>query len=153
MSVTQYAATERMPTQVVMLEGIALEGELHLQPSTAFHETRETPLEMLNRPELFFPLSVPGQGVVFLAKAQVISVAVQGPVSRDPDRESAALHIGLEITMQGGVEYLGDAATELPPNRSRASDFLNSPEPFFSLIVGDATVCLNRAHVRTARPI
>jgi len=132
---------------------MSIEGDLHLQPSTALHETRETPLELLNREDRFFSLTVSGGSVVFLAKAQVAVLAYQGPVSNDPDRESAALHIGLEVIMIGGDEYRGFAATELPPNRSRASDYLNAPETFFSLVVGETTVCLNRSYVRAARPL
>jgi hypothetical protein len=96
---------------------------------------------------------LPGGDVVFLAKAQVAVLAYQGPPTHDPDRESAAVHIGLEITMSGGDEYRGFAATELPPNRSRASDYLNASERFFSLVVGEITVCLNRSQVRAARPL
>jgi len=132
---------------------MSIEGDLHLQPSTALHETRETPLELLNREDRFFSLTVAGGSVVFLAKAQVAVLAYQGPASNDPDRESAALHIGLEVIMIGGDEYRGFAATELPPNRSRASDYLNAPETFFSLVVGETTVCLNRSYVRAARPL
>ena len=43
-----------------MVEGMSIDGDLHLQPSTALHESRETPLELLNREENFFPLSLPG---------------------------------------------------------------------------------------------
>jgi hypothetical protein len=136
-----------------MVEGMSIDGDLHLQPSTALHESRETPLELLNREESFFPLSLPGGNVVFLSKAQVTALAYQGPLNQDPERESAALHIGLEVIMSGGDEYRGFAATELPPNRSRASDFLNRPDRFFSLVVGETTVCLNRSHVRAARPL
>lgn len=153
MTSAQWAATERVPARVVLAEGMTLEGDLHLQPSTALHDTRETPLEMLNRSEPFFPLSRSGGDLVFLAKAQVVSVAYQGPAVSDPERESAALHIGLEVTMSGGAEFRGFAATELPPNRSRASDYLNAPERFFSVVVADTTVCLNRTHVRSARPL
>lgn len=149
----QWAATERIPARVVLVEGMTLEGDLYLQPSTALHDTRETPLEMLNRAEPFFPLSRSGGDLVFLAKAQVVSLSYQAPAIQDPDRESAALHIGLEVTMSGGAEFKGFAATELPPNRSRASDYLNSPERFFSVVVAETTVCLNRTHVRGARPL
>jgi len=153
MASTQWAATERQQVRVLMVEGMSIDGDLHLQPSTALHESRETPLELLNREENFFPLSLPGGDVVFLAKAQIRVLAYQGPRSHDPERESAALHIGLEVIMSGGDEYRGFAATELPPNRSRASDYLNAPERFFSLVVGETTVCLNRSHVRAARPL
>src|SRR4029453_3376051 len=127
-----------------MVEGRSIEGDLHLQPRPALHESPEAPLELLNRQENFFPLSLSSGDVVFLAKAQVAALAYQGPMGTDPGRESLTLHIGLKVIMIGGDEYRGFAATELPPNRSRASDYLNAPERFFSLVVGENTVWLNR---------
>jgi hypothetical protein len=153
MAPDQWAATERVAARIALAEGVTLAGEIYLQPSTAFHETRETPLEMLNRRELFFPLSQPGGQFLLIAKAQVVSLSYEGAVVDDPERASAARHIGIEVTMVGGASYEGDAATELPPNKSRLSDYLNAPEPFFSMVVGESTLCLNRSRVRSARPL
>ena len=42
---------------------------------------------------------------------------------------------------------------ELPPDRLRALDFLNSSAQFFPLRTGNAVRVLNRNHVRTASPL
>ena len=76
MASTQWAATERLQVRVVMVEGMSIEGDLHLQPSTALHEDPETPLGCSIGPS-FFPLSLPSGDVVFLAKAQVAALAYQ----------------------------------------------------------------------------
>jgi hypothetical protein len=64
-----------------------------------------------------------------------------------------ARHIPLEVMMTGGLEYRGEAVSELPPARARALDFLNAPEPFFSLHTRDGTCCLHRRFVRAVRPL
>lgn len=153
MAPEQWAATERVPVRIALAEGVTLTGEIYLQPSTAFHETRETPLEMLNRRELFFPLSQPDGEFLLVAKAQVVSLSYEGAVVADPERASAARVIGIEVTMVGGTSYQGNAATELPPDKSRLSDYLNAPEPFFCIVVAESTLCLNRSRVRSARPL
>ena len=150
---SEWAATERIPARVGLAEGLVLQGEIHLQARVALREGPELPVEMLNRPEPFFPLSLPSGEVIFVSKAQVAVVAYrQVPAPEDPERQSAARLIGLEIMLSGGAEYRGFAVSELPPIRGRASDFLNSAEAFFCLTTNEATVCIHRAHVRVARP-
>jgi hypothetical protein len=138
---------------VTLVEGVAIEGDLHLQPRTAYHASPETPLEMLNRDDHFFPMTLAHGEVVLVGKAQVTTVAFDGSPVEDPERQSIARVLELEITMAGGRELRGIAASELPPNRSRASDFLNAPEAFFALVTPEATICVNRAHIRAARPL
>jgi hypothetical protein len=42
---------------------------------------------------------------------------------------------------------------ELPPSRARAIDFLNLPEPFFTLWDEVRTRHVNRAWIRIVRPL
>ena len=150
----QWATTERLAARVTLAEGMVIHGDLHLQGRVAHREGPETPIEMLNRPEAFFPVSLASGGVVFVSKAQVAVVAYQlEGGANDTDRRSAAQHIHLEVMMSGGAEFRGVAETELPPNRSRPLDYLNGREQFFDLCSDDMMLCLNRAHVRVARPV
>jgi len=149
-----WAITERTAARVTLVEGTVAEGDLHLQAGAPLHHGPESPLEMLNREEPFFPLTLTGGGVVFIGKAHVISVLYQQPAPEaDEERRTAARVIGLAVTMSGGHEFRGSTVTELPPNHSRPLDFLNLRERFFSVATQDGTVCLNRRHVRVARPI
>jgi hypothetical protein len=151
---SDWGFTNRVPAEALLAEGVVLEGELHLLTRPAYPPGPETPLEMLSRPDPFFALTLPGGGVAFVPKAQVmvISCDEHTPLA-DPDRVSAAKLIGLEVVMQGGAEYRGRATLELPPSRARALDYVNGPGGFFSLWTDGVIRYINKSHVRLIRPL
>lgn len=150
---TDWAATNRLSARVTLAEGLVIQGDLHLQSRVALRDGPETPLELLNREETFFVMSLPTGEVVFVSKEQVASlVCREGALVPEPERETVARHIPLEVMMTGGAEFRGEAVSELPPARSRALDFLNSRERFFAIHNNDGTCCLNRRFVRAVRP-
>lgn len=136
-----------------MAEGLVMKGDLHVLARDTFPPGPETPLEMLNRPEMFFALTLEDGDVRFIPKAQVAVVSChdQVPLS-DPERISAARLVSLEVVLHGGAEYRGRATFELPANRGRALDYVNAPGGFFSLWGEDVTWYVNKAHVRQIRP-
>ncbi len=150
-----WGSTNRVPAQVSLVEGLAVEGELHLLTRPAYPPGPETPLEMLNRPDAFFALTLEGGGVAFVPKSQVVQVSCREevPLFSDPDRVSAAKRVELEVVLPGGSEYRGTATLELPPNRSRALDFVNGSGTFFALWSEGATRYVNKVHVRLIRPL
>jgi hypothetical protein len=115
----------------------------------------ETPLEMLNRREPFFPLTQDDGEAIFIAKKQVAFVENRDTVSlADPVRASVARMFPLEVTLIGGLTLTGVSQSELPPEHSRTSDFLNnSGEAFFPLQTDQALLYINRDHVRVARSL
>lgn len=148
-----WAATQRLTADVMLAEGQTIRGDLHLQARVARHDGPETPLEMLNRPDPFFPMTLPNGEVIFVSKAQVAVVASGVDVLPiDPARDSAAQHFGLDVMLKGGSEFRGFATGELPPNRSRPLDYLNSPEAFFEMAIKGRVLFINRGHVRVVRP-
>jgi hypothetical protein len=150
---TDWAATTRLSARVTLAEGLVIQGDLHLQTRVAWRDGPETPLDLLNREETFFVMSLPTGEVVFVCKEQVASLLCrEGALQPDPARETVARHIPLEVMMTGGAEFRGEAVSELPPTRSRALDFLNGQERFFSIHNNDGTCCLNRRFVRAVRP-
>lgn len=150
---SDWGITTKVPAEVVLVEGFVLSGDLHLYARPTYPPGPETPLEMLNREDAFFALTLDG-GVTFLPKTQVIVVSCrnQAPLA-DPDRVSAARLVELEVVVQGGAEFRGHATLELPPSRSRSLDFLNGPGVFFSLGTGDLSWYINKSRVRLARPL
>jgi hypothetical protein len=151
---TDWATTERLRATVIFVDGATLDGDIHLQARAANHDGPETPLEMLNRAERFFSMTLPGDQVVFVSKSQVARLScAREPMIPDPDRVSVARLVGLEVVMGDGARFTGFSTVELPPTRSRASDYLNAPEAFFHLETEDTTCYINRALVRLARPI
>ena len=129
---SDWGITTKVPAEVVLAEGIALSGDLHLYARTTYPPGPETPLEMLNRGDTFFALTLDGGGVTFVPKTQVVVVSCPGPSPLlDPARASAARQIELEVVVQGGAEYRGRAAIELQPTTRRSHDKLNSAGQFF----------------------
>jgi hypothetical protein len=139
---------------VVLAEGVVVEGDLHLATGTPYPAGSESPLEMLNRPEPFFALTLQEGGVAFVCKAQVavVSCRDQLPLS-DPTRATAARLVALEVALATGAEYRGRATFELPPSRSRALDYVNAPGSFFTVWSNDVTRYFNKSMVRLIRPL
>jgi hypothetical protein len=150
---SDWGSTNRVSARVALAEGIVLEGELHLLTRPAYPPGPESPLEMLNRSDAFFALTLPSGGVTFVPKAQVSVVFCRDDTPTDPDRISAAKLIGLEVVLRGGEEYHGRASLELPPSRARALDYVNGPGNFFALWADDTTRYINKSLVRLIRPL
>lgn len=120
------------------------------------HAGHETPLDMLNRAEGFFPFrpSDDGTAVLLVTKARTVSLTVpRSTAPEDPARLSVAKHARLEIKLADGSSISGLATLELPEHHSRLLDYLNaSIEPFFAITTADQIHLVNRAHVLYARP-
>ena len=150
---SDWGITTKVPAEVVLAEGIVLAGDLHLYARTTYPPGPETPLEMLNREDAFFALTLDG-GVTFIPKTQVVVVSCRDQARLlDPERASAARQIEPEVVMQGGTEYRGRAVLELPPSRSRSLDYLNGAGVFFALASDDVSWYINKSRVRFARPL
>ena len=151
---SDWGATQRVSAEVVLADGAVLAGDLHLATRTAYPADAESPLEMLNRADPFFALSLQQGGVAFISKAQaaVVSCRDQSPL-RDPTRASAARLVALEVSLATGAEFRGTATYELPPARSRTLDYVNRAERFFTVWTDDLTRYINKSMVRLIRPL
>ena len=151
---SDWASTWRVPAAVTVVGGDVVIGDLHLQPGVATHDGPESPVEMLNRVDAFFPLALADGGVTFLSKdtVVVVSCATVDVPQDDPARQQAAVRVELDVRLPG-AEYRGVAAIELPPTRARTLDYLNGSGRFFAVITGTTTRFVNRAHVRAIRPL
>jgi hypothetical protein len=146
--------TLRIRAEVLLTGQRTLTGFIHLLPLASVHSGPETPEDVLNRAGGFFPLTDNDERTVFVAKQQVLLVALAAEsLFDDPDRVHAARSIGLRIELSDGSELSGIVALELPPTRSRALDFLNEGTGFFALHVPEAVRYVNRSHVRLATPL
>jgi len=146
--------TLRIRAEILMTGGRTLVGDLHLQPHASRHSGPETPEDMLNRPDAFFPVTADDGHTVLLAKAQVLALGVApGLLLLDKDRLSAARSTRLKIEFSDSSVLSGTVTIELPPGRPRALDFLNDRPGFFALRVSDAVRYVNRAHLRVVTPL
>jgi len=139
-----------------LTHGAPRTGEIFLFERVPQHSGPETPLEMLNRPEGFFPFRADGKSAVLLVtKAHTVLLSVPHAASiSDPDRLSAARTIRLDVMLANGSTLAGVAAFEAPEYHARLLDYLNaSHEPFFVISAHDAAHYVNRLHVLYARPL
>lgn len=151
---SDYGSTNRVTAVVALDDGLIVEGDLHLLTRPAYPPGPESPLEMLNRADPFFALTLPDGVVTFVSKAQVSVVDCrEQPPLTDPDRISAAKLLALRVTLDSGAEYQGRATVELPPGRSRVLDYVNAPGGFFSLFADETTHYFNKSRVRLIRPL
>ena len=153
MSSNDWGVTRQVAAEVILADHLRLEGALHLLARTTYPPGPETPLELLNRPEAFFALTLE-EGVALVSKAQVVTVVCSDDVALlDPDRASVAKAAGLTVELHGGTEYRGYATFELPPSNARLLDFVNSPGQFFALWGDDTIRYINKSFVRLIRPL
>lgn len=151
---SDWGATQRVAAEVVLADGVVLEGDLHLATRTAYPPDTESPLEMLNRAEPFFALTLQQGDVAFVSKAQVAVVSCRDQIPLiDPARASAARLVALEVALATGAEYRGRSTFELPPSRARALDYVNASGPFFTVWTNDLTRYFNKSLVRLIRPL
>lgn len=137
-----------------MTAGEPRDGEVYVMERVPQHVGPETPLDMLNRPEGFFPFRPRGDGagVLLVAKSRTVTLTVP-PAPEDAARSTAAKHASFVVTLADGSELSGSATLELPEQHSRLLDYLNAtPTPFFVIATLDQVHLVNRAHVLYARP-
>ncbi len=151
---SEWLSTRPERVDVHLTDRRVLSGVIHLQMTARHHSGPETPVDLLNREELFFALVLEGEQPVFVAKRQVLFLRLPPqPAIGDPDRASAARRIELEIELADGTLLEGIVMIELPPDRLRALDFLNSAPEFFALWTTEAVRVVNRNHIRAASPL
>lgn len=148
-----WGTSVRVPATLHLSDGSELGGSLHVQSAVAHHPGPETVVELLNRAEPFLVLSLDEDGVRFVPKAQVALVETAVPDGEDRERRSAVRFLSIEVEMMTARVLNGHAESELPPNRSRAQDFLNDGGGFFPLTTEGTLWAVHRTHVRTVRPV
>src|SRR5205809_6386414 len=80
-----------VPAILLLAGGGHREGEVYVMERVPQHTGPETPLDMLNRPEAFFPFrpKKDGEGVLLLAKARTVTFTRPPPHAEDSVRPSA----------------------------------------------------------------
>ena len=117
-----------VPASLLLAGGGTRVGEVYVMERVPQHAGPETPLDMLNRPEAFFPFrpKTDGIGVLLVAKARTVTLTVAQPRVEDSVRLSAAKKATLEVTFADGSTLNGWATLELPQHHSRVLDYLNA---------------------------
>jgi hypothetical protein len=110
-----------IPALLLQTGGGKRTGEIYVMEGVPQHAGPETPLDMLNRPEGFFPFRPKDDGhtVLLVSKARTVALTVPRTMtSEDPDRISAA-RTGGWAHARGRITLSGSATIEMPQHHSR----------------------------------
>ena len=110
---------------------------------------------MLNRAEPFFALTLEQGDVAFVSKAQVAVVSCREASPDWPIRSGPRPPGWWRSRWRWRPEPSTAAVRrfELPPSRSRALDYVNTPGRFFTVWTNDLTRYFNKSLVRLIRPL
>lgn len=155
---SEWGTTTRVRAVVTLANGEVYPGYIHLEDWAHFRAGPETPVEMLNRPLGFFPVTQEDGAAIFIPKAQVAMVTCEWPPDGWPPDgmellPEAGQRFGIEVQLANGEVFRGQVSGALPRGQARALDYLNASEPFFQLVTDGAPRIFNRAHVSVVRPL
>ncbi len=151
---SEWGTTTLLRVGVRLADGKQIEGDLYLQPRVPHHNGPETPLDLLDRAEPFFPMVLPDGTIRFIGRAQVALVICDPmPPESELDRLGITRFVEMEVALADGTVCRCQAGVTLPPTRHRALDCLNAGTGFMVLWTEGAAFYVNRAHVQVARPL
>ncbi len=153
MSSPYQSPTRPLPTEIRLDNGSRLTGDVFLHPNTLALGGYESPTNLLNGAEPFFPLCVEGAGVVLVGKARTVSVSYDMAAHPVDEAVEGRDRISLEVLLSDGRTLKGTALVDMPSAYPRAIDLVNGAGEFVP-VMGDARVHLvNRGHIRTVHPL
>jgi hypothetical protein len=143
---------ERLPVTVVTASGERLSGDMFVQGYARYRLGREHAIDVLNDPDPYFPLALPGESTVLIAKHGVRDVAIPG--DSDADATVASRPMTIEVVVAGGEVFLGEVRLEVPFERPRLLDYLNRlQQQFVALHTADGIRLVNCRLIERVRPL
>ena len=140
----------RRHVMVTMSGGGTLQGDVFLQPLARYRSGPQTPAELLNEPEPFFPLATAGDHHVLIAKEQVLRVTFERDAA-DTDVEGVE-EAAVDVTFADGSLTSGYLRLETRADRPRLLDYLNDDRGhFLTLRSPHGIILINRRQVVQVR--
>ena len=130
--------------------GRKIEVNFHLQQIAEKRSGRETILDLLNSETSFIPLEDLKTGdIFFLNKSEVVRVGLH---EREIVQEiKIPSEVQVDVRLTNGDILVGTFLIDMPPARSRVSDYLNYSPQFIYLCQKEKDSVLNKAYVRYVR--
>ena len=138
---------EHLPVEITLVTGEELSGFLFVQPTWRRPSIEFDAPVLLNLPESYFPLQLPGGATRLIAKGHV--VLMRGK-SAEPESDMEAFGDPAPVVMRctNGVTVQGELMIARVTSNMRVLDFLNrSAEQFILLHEADGSVLINRRHI------
>ena len=136
-----------------LVSGETITGAMFVQHVDEGDPRRESPRDVLNSAERFFPVETSEGETLLVAKDRVVEVLAELPSDDDELRRASARSALLEVVLSGGIVRSGTVLLELPAGQPRLLDYLNRlSDRFLVLYATDGTRLLNRALIERVLP-
>ena len=127
-------------------DGVKLDVNLFLSPYAEGHSGRELLLDILNSDSSFLPMEDIHAGtIIFFNKDRILSLEIAQRDLLDETLFGRKKDVQVELT--NGETLERSLFLEMPEERSRVSDYLNSPSRFVYLCGNKNDIILNKAFV------
>jgi hypothetical protein len=145
---------ERLAISIRLRSGIVLDGFVFVQATTYGGRQREEPQDVLNGGDPFFPFESHAGETLLISKDHVLEANTDSPVAIDEMRAAMARNADVEVTLEDGTLRRGTVLIELPHERPRVLDFLNSvADRFVTLYAGGTATLINGQAIACVHPL
>lgn len=142
----------RLAIAIRLRGGSVLQGFVFAQATP--YGGREEPGDVLNGPDPFVPVETRGGQTLLVAKSHVIEAIPDAAAEIDELRRVTARSVEIEVTLEDGTRRRGTILIEMPHERPRVLDFLNSAtDRFLTMYAGGTATLINRQAVACVRPL
>jgi hypothetical protein len=143
---------ERLRVTITTESGERLSGDLFVQDYARHRNGREEAVDVLNAAEPYFPLALPDDSTLLVAKERVRDVEVVA--GEDLLGIVTSRRSTVEVVVAGGEAFLGEVRLEVPFERPRLLDFLNRVHKrFITLHTADGIRLINSRLIERVRPL
>ncbi|KIH77820.1 hypothetical protein SAMN05660860_01331 [Geoalkalibacter ferrihydriticus] len=144
---------EKIEKDVVLflVDGVVLEGVVFLSAFAYGHSGRQTLLELLREVERFLPFR-DRAGTLRLINREAISHVRHVPQAQ-PESAPLGEEVGARLVFFGGETLEGNITLEMPEDKNRIKDFLNSAPAFFPLSSGNTHYIINSRQIHQVIPL
>ncbi len=138
---------EQLPVEITMVTGEELSGALFVQPTWRRPSIEFDAPVLLNLPEAYFPLQIPGGGTRLVAKNHVVLIRGSAAESEE-GMESLGDPAQVVFQCSNDITVRGEMMITRVTSNTRVLDYLNrSSEEFILLHEADGAVLVNRRHI------
>ena len=130
---------------LLLADKSTLDGVVFLSHHKDHDSVPESVGELLNR-AAFIPVSVP-DGIVLVNVEKIAKATVPSRKELYENVEILGTRHKVDIRMLDGSTIEGEFLVELPEDSCRVKDYLNLPDLFFRLILGDEVLYVNRHYI------
>src|SRR5687768_152660 len=95
------------PVILTLLGGESITGSMFVQAYSRHRAEREDPRDILNEPDLFFPLVTREGETLLIPKARVLEVAGDIPSCRPDETTPSTPGVAISVTLIGGLVRTG----------------------------------------------